>query len=124
MNLKTSLIASLFCFVVCGISSAQTSGVINGTGVNNTLDVNTDGGFNITQVSVDGTVLVQGVDYTIQGDGSSSPTIKFVNPPANGAVVKVTGVADNTKPNLQLSWAKSRIYRKIADAILWNFFGL
>lgn len=124
MNLKTSLIASLFCLVVCGISSAQTSGAINGDGASNTLNVNTDGGFNISQVTVAGVKLEENVDYRIEGDGSSSPTIIFVNPPANNAVVKVTGVGDNRQPNLQLSWAKFRFFWKVADAFLWNFFGL
>ena len=120
MHVSTVFFSSLFLAFMCGITHAQpVNATINGNGSSTLLQVNTAGGFDITQVEVDGKVLKEGVDYSIEGNGSSKPAIQFVNAPGFNKKVKVTGVGQNRDPELQLSWGKFNADVVAQQAALW-----
>ncbi|MCP4174476.1 MAG: hypothetical protein GY758_27310 [Fuerstiella sp.] len=87
------------------------SDTINGDGSSKVIKADSNGGFTVSQVKVGNTVLTENVDYTVQGDGSSKPTIKLTSAPAVGDVVTVTGTNPNSDPTLDLDWQKSILYK-------------
>jgi len=63
-----------------------------------TVEVSATGGFTITKVEVNGTAL-ESSDYSVDGDGSSSPTITLLDGLARGDAVVVTGEGANSNPD-------------------------
>ena len=129
MHYKFTFMFAICFAAICSSASAQTSETITGDGSSKVIQVSAKGGFDVTQVKVDDDVLTEGVDYTIAGDGSSSPKIKLVNAPALGEDVKVTGVGDNKDPELKLRWSDNRNVIRVANAgvlvsLLLRIFGL
>jgi hypothetical protein len=129
MHYKFTFMFAIFFASICSSASAQTSETITGDGSSKVIQVSAKGGFDVMQVKVDDDVLIEGVDYTIEGDGSSNPRIKLVNAPALGEDVKVTGVGDNKDPELKLRWSDNRNVIRVANAgvlvsLLLRIFGL
>jgi len=56
------------------------------------------GAHNISQVKKNGIPLTAGVDYELEGDGTSSPTVAFTGPLAAGDIVKVTYSFASSRP--------------------------
>ena len=118
-------IFSLTALFLCTAASAANaspldevvSGTINGDGVSKVIKAESNGGFTVSQVKVGNTVLTKDVDYTVESDGSSKPSIKLTTAPANGDVVTVTGTSPSSDPTLDLEWQKSILYkaRRIAS---------
>jgi hypothetical protein len=79
---------------------------LTGNGTSKNCTVTATGGFTITQIKVNDTILTAGVDYEILegSDGTSKVKIRFTTPPASGASVTITGTGNNSNPNPSATW--------------------
>lgn len=129
MHYKLTFMLAIIFGSICSTARAQTSETITGDGSGKVIQVSAKGGFDVTQVKVDDDVLTEGVDYTIENDGSSRPKIKLVKAPAVGEDVTVTGVGDNKDPELKLRWSDNSTIIRVENAgvmlsLLLRIFGL
>ncbi|MFK7818980.1 MAG: hypothetical protein AB8G99_09690 [Planctomycetaceae bacterium] len=129
MNFKLSLVAAITLISAAGTAAAASpgtidSGTITGNGSNQVIEVNADGAFDVNQVKVGDTILTEGVDYSVDQNNSSSPTINLVDPPGFGETVTVTGEGANRDPNVELSWGDKADRAEVAAAAALWLLGL
>lgn len=81
---------------------AETPTRTSADGGEKTLEVEATGGFTITEVKVNGTALARS-GWSVEGDGSSSPTITLLTGLTRGDTVSVVGNGDQSEPDPDLT---------------------